>query len=157
MKSSMFIVKHEGLHHGPFLEIEAEIFVSKLEGDAVIVPLFVPVPAEEYRGPLKLQVMQDDAYRAHVDSFKIDTHHTLTGIMQEIWFARRDERVLTVREMLDLWRHLFRVSRAVESLMTYANLAVEKPGTESLEALRKAFWRNRDSDDVDPHYEDRFW
>lgn len=157
MQHAMFIVKHEDKYHGPFLEIEAEIFKSAREGDAEIFPLFVPVPAEEYRGPTKLQVLENDVYQAHVDSFKIDTRHTLAGIIQEIAFARRDERVLTVREMLDTWRYLFRVSRAVESLMTYANLAVENPGAESFAGLRKACWRNRNSDDFDPHYEDRFW
>lgn len=157
MKHTMFIVRHKGKYHGPFLEIEAEIFRSAREGGAEIIPLFVPVPSEEYRGPTKLEVLETDAYRAHVDSFKIDTQHTLAALIQEIAFARRDERVLTVREMLDNWRYLFRVSRAVESLMNYANLVVENPGAESLVALRKAFWRNRNSDDFDPHYEDRFW
>ena len=41
--------------------------------------------------------------------------------------------------------------------MTYANFTVENPSEESLVALRKAFWRNRDSEDFDPHYEHRFW
>lgn len=157
MQHSMFIVKHEDKCHGPFLEDEAESFRAGRGEDAEIVPLIVPAPPEEHVGPTRVHILEDDAYQAHIDSFKVDTKRTLAAVIQGIWFARRDERVLTAREMLDMWRSLFHVSRAVESLMTYANLAVENPGEESLIALRKAFWRNRDSDDFDPHYEHRFW
>lgn len=155
--SKMFIVRHAGQHHGPFLDGEAGLFASKLEGHSDIIPLLVPRLDDEKHGPMQLQLMEADAYRAHVDSVKIDTHHMLAGIIQECFFTRREERVFTVREICDLWSSLHRVSRAVESLMHYADQAVESPSAENLEALRKAVWRNRDSDDVDPHYQDRFW
>lgn len=157
MQHSMFIVMHENKCYGPFLEDEAEAFRAKRGGDAEIVPLIVPAPPEERVGPTQVQILEDDAYQAHIDSFKVDTKRILAAVIQQIWFARRDDRVLTAREMLDMWRSLFEVSRAVESLMTYAELTVENPSEESLIALRKAFWRNRDSDDFDPHYEHRFW
>lgn len=157
MQHTMFIVEHEGKSYGPFLQSEADAFRSARGDEAEIVPLIVPAPPGEYLGPTQVQILEDDAYQAHVDSFKIDTRCTLAGVIQTIWFARRDERVLTAREMLELWRLLFQVSRAVESLMTHANLAVENPNEESLSALRKAFWRNRDSDDFDADYEHRFW
>lgn len=157
MQHTMFIVEHEGKSYGPFLQSEADTFRSARGDEAEIVPLIVPAPPGEYLGPTQVQILEDDAYQAHVDSFKIDTRCTLAGVIQTIWFARRDERVLTAREMLELWRLLFQVSRAVESLMTHANLAVENPNEESLSALRKAFWRNRDSDDFDADYEHRFW
>lgn len=163
MQHSMFIVRHNDTYHGPFLDFEAEHFCAAREGNPEIIPLIVPVPVGEYRGPTRVQILDDDAYCAHVDSFKVDTQRTLAGVIQTIWFARRDERVLTAREMLDIWRQLFRVSRAVESLMSHARLVIERAGTgaavdaEGLASLRKAFWRNRDSEDMDAHYEHRFW
>jgi hypothetical protein len=153
---NLFIVKHDDRYHGPFLAWEAEGFASRLEGHSDVIPLSVPRLPDEIR-QMRLQVLDDDDYRVYVDSVKVDTHHMLAGIIQECFFTRREERVFTVREICDLWRALYRVSRAVESLMHYADQAVAVPSPENLEALRKAVWRNRDSDDVDPHYQDRFW
>ena len=157
MENMMFIVRHEGRYHGPFLDYEAGSFTSKLAGTPEVIPLHVPrLPNEKTRG-MKVQMLDNDKYRAHVDGFKVDTRHMLAGVIQSFFFARRDERVLTVREIKETWTDLFRVSRAVESLMHYAEQVVADPNPENLEALRKAFWRNRNSDDVDPHYADRFW
>lgn len=157
MKDEMFIVKHGETYHGPFVGSEAEYFVSTLSGAAEIVSLHVPRHADEFSGPITLRVLQEDAYRAHVDSFKVDSKIVLAAVIQSFMFARRDERVLTVREINDHWNALYRVSQAIESLMHYVEQVTADPGPESLEALRKAFWRNRDADDVDPHYADRFW
>ena len=157
MAHMMFIVKRGDRYHGPFLDYEACSFTSKLEGASEVIPLHVPRLPDENTGSMKLHILEDDEYRAHVDSFKVDTSHMLAGILQGYFFARREERVLTVREIKEDWEHLFRVSRAVESLMYYTEKTVANPSPDNLDALRKAFWRNRDSDDVDPHYEDRFW
>lgn len=153
----MFIVKHGDRYHGPFLDYEAGFFTSKLEGASEVIPLHAPRLPDETTGRMKLHILDDGKYRAHIDSFKVDTHHMLAGILQEFFFARREQRVLTVREIKQTWAHLFRVSCAVESLMHYAEKAVTDPSPDNLDALRKAFWRNRDADDFDPHYEDRFW
>lgn len=153
----MFIVKHGDRYHGPFLDYEADLFTSRLKGTSEVIPLHVPRLPGEGASVMTFEVLENDKYRAHVDSFKVDTRHVLAGIIQGFFFARRNERVLTVREIKETWSSLFRVSRTVESLMYYAEKVVADPNAENLEALRKAFWRNRDSDDVDPHYEDRFW
>lgn len=153
----MFIVRQGETYHGPFVGFEAEYFVSSLSGDADILPLHVPRGADEFSGQITLQILEDAAYRAHVDSFKVDTKIVLAAVIQSFMFARRDERVLTVREIIDDWNALYRVSQAIESLMHYAEQVTADPGPENLEALRKAFWRNRDADDFDPHYADRFW
>lgn len=157
MDHKLFIVRQEGQYYGPFLDGEAAQFASKLEGPSDVVPLVVPRLADEKRGPMELQMQERRARRARIDSVKVDTHHTLAGITQECFFARREERVFTVREIYELWDSILRVSRAVESLMLHADQAVESPSAENITALRKAVWRNRDSDDVDPHYQDRFW
>lgn len=157
MEHKMFVVMHGKNIHGPFLDYETATFMSTLEGDSTAVPLLVPRVKDETQGPTKVYLLEDEDYRAYVDSIKVDTRHMLAGIIQGFYFARRDERVLTVREINDTWKQLSRVGRAVESLMHYADRVVTDPSPENLEALRKAFWRNRDSDDVDPHYEDRFW
>lgn len=157
MQYKMVIVKHDNTYYGPFLDYEAETFTSKLEGESEVIPLIVPRRPEEVRGPMKVHLLTDHDYRVHVDGFKVDTHRMLAGVIQEFIFARRDERVLTIREINDAWSGLFRVHRAVESLMHYADRVIADPSAENLEALRKAFWRNRDADDVDPHYADRFW
>lgn len=157
MEHRMYVVMHDKKIHGPFLDYETASFMSTLEGESTAVPLLVPRMKDETRGPTKVYLLEDKDYRARMDSVKVDTSHMLAGIIQEFYFARRDERVLTVREINDTWEQLSRVGRAVESLMHYADRVVADPSPESLEALRKAFWRNRNSDDVDPHYEDRFW
>lgn len=157
MKDEMFIVKQGETYYGPFVGFEAEYFASSLSGDADIVPLQVPRRADEFSGPITVRVLSDAAYRAHVDSFKVDTKFVLAAVIQSFMFARRDERVLTVREIVDHWTVLYRVSQAIESLMHYVEQVIADPGPEELEALRKAFWRNRDADDVDPNYADRFW
>ena len=156
MNHMMFIVKHEDRYHGPFLGYEADSFASKLDGTAETIPLHVPRLADEHTGGMKLRVLENDKYRAYVDSFKVVTQLAIAGAIQSFFFTRREERVLTVREIKETWACLFRVSHAVESLMHYADKVVDDPSRENLDALRKAFWRNRNSDDVDPHYEDRF-
>lgn len=153
----MFIVKHDGICHGPFLDYEASSFSAQLEGASEVIPLHVPRLPGENPGCMQLRRMEDAEYRAYVDGFKVDTQHMLAGILQGFFFARREERVLTVREIKEDWGSLFRVSRAVESLMHHAEHVIADPSPENLEALRKALWRNRDSDDVDPHYECRLW
>lgn len=155
----MLIVKHEGKYYGPFLSYETASFASTLEGDAEVIPLRVPRLPEETRDrdPATIQVMRERKRRAHVDGFKVDTHHVLASIMQGFYFARRDDRVLTAREIREIWDLLYRVSAAVESLMHHADRVIVDPQRPNLDALRKAVWRNRDSDDVDPHYRDRFW
>jgi hypothetical protein len=155
--NQLFVVKHAGAYHGPFLSHETAAYISRLEGASEILALHVPRPRNESRGPTIVHFMEDDDYRAHVDSFKIDTRQMLVGILQELDRIRRDERVLTAREVVDVSRELFRVSRAIESLMHYVETVIAEPSKENLDALRKAFWRNRDSDDVDPHYDSRFW
>lgn len=157
MEHAMFIIKHRDQFYGPFRSFETTSFAAKLEGTPEIIPLLVPRVPDEVRGPLKFQILQDEEYRAHVDSVKVDTKHMLVAIIQDSCFARREERVFTAREIVDMWDNLLLVSRAIESLMHYAEMAISNPSAENLVALRKAFWRNRDSDDVDPHYEDRFW
>lgn len=113
--------------------------------------------SDEFAPGMKQSGLEDDAYRDYVDSFKVDTQHILAGIIQDLSLARREGRVLTVREINETWADLFRVSYAVESLMHYAEQLVAAPNSDNRQSLRRAFWRNRDSDDVDPHYEDRFW
>lgn len=153
----MFVVKHDGELHGPFLSHETATFTAQLEGESEILALHVPRPANEIRGPITVRLMEEVDYRAHVDSFKIDTLHMLAGILQEFDLARRDGRVLTAREVVGTSGELFCIRRAIESLMHYVENVVAEPSKDNVEALRKAFWRNRDSDDVDPNYESRFW
>lgn len=154
---AMFVVLHRGKCHGPFLEYEVGTFCSELAGDVEVMPLLAPREPDEHRGPVEVKILEEDDYRRQIDSVKIDTRVALVGISQEFHFARRDGRVLTAREIHRCWEYLGRAIRAVESLMHYAEQVVAEPTPENLDALRKAFWRNRDSDDVDPHYRDRFW
>jgi hypothetical protein len=157
MKRGMFIVKHGETYHGPFVDFEAEYFVSTLSGDAEILPLRVPRRPDEFDGKLTVRFEEDDAHRARVDSFKVDTRIVFAAVIQSFMFARRDERVLTVREIREDWEMLYQASQAFASLMHHAEQAIGDPTPDNLTALRKAFWRNRDSDDVDPHYWSRFW
>ncbi len=157
MEHSIFIVTHEGKFHGPFLRDEVGHFTSRLLGAFEIHPLLVPRLPDESRGPMQLRIMAEGDHRAFVDGFKIDTGSVLASITQEIHFARRDERVLTARELRGVHIALFEVAQALQSLMRCAEAVVADPNQDNVVALRKAFWRNRDSDDVDPHYKDRFW
>jgi hypothetical protein len=158
VEHAIFILKHGDSFYGPFIRHEADLFASKLGGAVEVYPLFVPrLPEEEAAGPMEYQMLSRDSYRAHIDGFKIDTSSVLAGITREFYFARRDQRVLTAREMRSIWDCLSRVGGAVESLIHYVDLVVADPIPENLAAMRKALWRNRDSDDVDPHYQDRFW
>lgn len=157
MNHQMFVVKHAGKYHGPFLSHETATFTSTLEGKSEVLALHVPHPTNENRGPVKVHFMEEEDYRAHVDGFKIDTRQMLLGILRMIDLVRREGRVLTAREVVDTSGELFRVGRAIESLMHYVERVIAEPSEENLEALRKAFWRNRDSDDVDQHYDSRFW
>lgn len=157
MKNSAFIVAHEGKFHGPFLRDEVGHFTSALPGAFEIYPLLVPPLPDENRGPMQLKFLAVGDHRAFVDNFKIDSGHVLANITQEIHFARRDERVLTARELRGIHAALFQVAQALQSLMRCAEAVVADPNQDNVVALKKAVWRNRDSDDVDPHYEDRFW
>jgi hypothetical protein len=157
MNHEMFIVKNGEKYHGPFRSYETSSFASQHEGEAEVIPLWVPSLPDEEQGDLKLEVLESEGYRVYADAFKVDTHHMLAGISQEFYFSRREQRVLTAGEMIVLSEDLFKVSRAVESLMHYVEKVIADPRVENLDALRKAFWRNRASDDVDPLYEDRSW
>ena len=157
MEHAIFVVAHEGKLHGPFLRDEVGHFTSTLPGSFEVHPLMVPRLPDEQPGPMLLQIMAEGDHRAFVDGFKLDTRHALAGIMQTIHFARRDDRVLTARELRDVQSDLFEVAQAFVSLMRCADAVVADPNRANVVALRKAFWRNRDSDDVDPHYKDRFW
>lgn len=157
MDKGMFIVRHGDTYYGPFLEYETGAFMETLNGEAEVASLVVPQQPDEKQGPWELRYMESASYQAFLDSFKVDTKHVIAGIIQEFYFARREQRVLTVREIRATWEDLFAVAHAVQSLMHYAENVIASPTPENVEALRKAFWRNRDSDDVDPHYADRFW
>ena len=154
----MFIVRHKDQYHGPFRDIEAERFAaSSGEGRAQVLPLIVPRTANEKRGPLRVWLMNEVESRTHIDTARIDSERTLAAILWEFHYARNEERVLTVEELLRLWKVLHKVGRALKSLMHYAQRVVEDPSPDHLVELRKAFWRNRDADDVDPDYFNRFW
>lgn len=153
----LFVVNHNGKCFGPFLDHEAGSFVATLEGDREIVPLLVPRLPEEHHGPAKVHFPTEDEYRARIDDAKTETCGTLASISQEFYFARRENRVLTVRQIHSCWKALGLAIRTVESLMHYSEQVIADPCPENLVALRKAFWRNRNADDVDPHYRDRFW
>lgn len=157
MEHSIFIVAHESNFHGPFLRDEVGRFASTLPGAFEIHPLMVPRLPEESRGPMQLQIMAEGDHHAFIDRFKLQTGHVLASITQDIHFARRDDRVLTAQELRGVQTALFEVAQAFQSLMRCAEAVVAEPNQDNVVALRKAFWRNRDSDDVDPHYKDRFW
>lgn len=157
LEKRLFVVRHGDRCYGPFRSYESQSFAATLPGAPDVWPLFSPPVPGEVQGPYKVRFLSDAAYREHVDRQKIDTSHVLIDVLQEFYFSRRDQRVFTAREMLSMWKALFTVSKAIESLMHFAELAINDPSSDHLEQLRKAFWRNRDSDDVDPHYHDRFW
>jgi hypothetical protein len=156
MEHKMFVVIHEGGCYGPFLDAEARMFSSPLKG-ARVVPLIVPSHPKETRNSAQAHPLREETFRARNDNVKIDTLMTLAGMAQEFFFARRENRVLTVGEINSLWDYIGRIHQAVESLMHYVELAVADPESQSINSLRKALWRNRDADDVDPNYRDRFW
>jgi len=157
MKHEMFIVRNEAKYHGPFRDFETSGFAAKLRGDVEVIPLWLPYIPDETPGPTKVDVLEAEDYRTHVDSFKADTRLMLAGITQDFYFARRERRVLTANELEVVWKDLYEVSRTVESLMHYVEVVIADPKPKYLEALRKAFWRNRNSDDFDAHYDDRSW
>ena len=157
MEHKMLIVVHADRYYGPFLDYETASFMSKLDGESKAIPLHVPRLDNKAQGTIEVHLVDDKDYRSQVDAFKVDTCHMLAGMTQEFYFARREERVFTAREIVDMWDDLFLVSRAVESLMHYVENVLSDPSSKNLESLRKAFWRNRDSDDVDAHYSERFW
>lgn len=157
MVDKVYVVAHESKYYGPFLRRDVDEFTSQLNGPAKVAPLVTPPLPDEECGPWRVQIMEHQDYLAFIDEFKTDTRHALASVIQRIHFARRDDRVLSVRELLDIATTLFKSSRAIESLMHHAEAIVENPTEENVVALRKALWRNRDSDDYDPHYADRFW
>lgn len=157
MEHAMFIVAHAGAYHGPFLRDEVGYFTSSLTGVFEVVPLIAPRSPKEPRGPMQLKVFAAGEHDAFVDGFKVDTSHVLAGTTQNIHFARREERVLTAQELVVMQGDLFAAAQAIQSLMRHAEAVIADPSPDNVVALRKAFWRNRGSDDVDPHYEDRFW
>lgn len=157
MDEGVFIVRCGGTSYGPFLAHETAAFAATLEGESEVLSLVVPRLPTEHQGPWTADLMDRATYQAYLDSFKTDTEHVLAGIIQEFYFARLHERVLTVHEIVEAWTDLFKVAHAVKSLMHYAETVMANPTPENLEALSKAFWRNRDSDDVDLHYAERFW
>lgn len=157
MEHSIFIVAHDGKFQGPFLREEIGHFTSTLSGTFEIYPLKAPRLPDESRMPMRLQIITEGDHRAFVDGFKVDTAHVLADITQEIYFARREERVLTARQLREIHFALFRAAQALQSLMHCAETVVADPNQDNVVALRRALWRNRDSDDVDPHCEDRFW
>ncbi|MCI1711234.1 MAG: hypothetical protein LKM39_13640 [Chiayiivirga sp.] len=152
----MFIVIHEARCYGPFRDGETKHFASTREG-AQVMPLIVPRHPKDPQGRVQLTFVEDTAYRAKNDQIKVDSLLTLAANMQEFFLARREGRVLTVAEIHGLWKDLGSIHSAIESLMHYAEQVVVDPSEESVTALRKALWRNRDADDFDPHYRDRFW
>lgn len=153
----MFIVKCGDTYFGPFLEHEAIHFRSEQASPSEILPLHLPNATNAEDPPMTVALLSDTDYRARSDSSKIDTLHAFAFISWECHFAKRDRRVFTATEISQLWETIVQTSRAVESLMYYAEKAIENPSQEAMVALRKAVWRNRDSDDIDPHYRDRFW
>lgn len=155
---TFFIVKHDDQYYGPFLDTEACEFMTRFDARrATVLPLSVPRSPSETRGPLKVTVMNDVQTRSHEDGVKIDTRVALSGLLWAIFNARDEERVLTVDELLETWGQLFDVSQAIRSLMHHIEQVIDDPTPRRLGELRKAFWRNRGSDDVDPSYRDRFW
>lgn len=157
MTPGMFIVKNDAKCYGPFMDREARGFASKLHGEVEVIPLLLPDVVHEGTGSDGLQVLKKKGHRAYLDSGKIDTLHRLGGMTQDFYLTRREQRVLTARELDALWNDILEISRSVGSLMDYVEMVITDPSPENLVAMRKAFWRNRDSDDVDPHYRDRFW
>lgn len=46
MTHHMFIVKHDGKHHGPFNDHELGAFTSRLHGEVEVIPLWLPPVAD---------------------------------------------------------------------------------------------------------------
>ena len=157
MESRMVVVRHADQYFGPFRPEEAAVFAATLTGPSDVLPLTAPPVPGEATGPLTLRPLDAATFASLRDDVKIDTGPVLANVLQGFYFARRDSRVLTAHELLDLWKSLFAISQAVASLMHHADAAIYDPSAAPMEALRKAVWRNRDADDVDPHYRDRFW
>lgn len=156
--SGFFVVKHKGTYLGPFLDNEVGFFTSTLApGSFEICPLIAPKSERERLGSAQAKSDMSLTHRERADVAKIDSELALAGVMQAFLFAREAQRVLVASEIVQIWSLLFDVSKVLNSLMHYAEVAVADPRPEQLTALRKALWRNRGCDDVDPHYGDRFW
>lgn len=157
MKQQMVIVEHEGRHYGPFLGYEAQQFILALGDTPKIHMLTTCWEGQELNSPVQLKVLADDDYQGQLAVTKVDTLQLLASCSWECHFAQRDGRVFTAREIGELWENVNAISHAVASLMHNVEKVIEDPSGENLVALRKALWRNRDADDVDPHYRDRSW
>lgn len=157
MKHQMVIIEHEEHHYGPFLDYEAQQFVSALGGTAKIHMLTASWEGQKSNSPVQFKVLADDDYQGKLAVTKVDTLQLLASCSWECHFAQRDGRVFTAREICELWENVNAISHAVASLMHNAEKVIEDPSGENLVTLRKALWRNRDADDVDPHYRDRSW
>lgn len=158
MEHQMFIVKYGDEHFGPFTPRELGTFLESRKSEPMRpYPLLVPSAPGESKGPLRLCLISDEEAAHRRDAVRIDSVMTLKAIMWELQAVRQQRRVLTVAEILALWDRLFQLCRAMESLIFHTEAAVADPRVEHLVALRRALWRNRDADDVDEHYYDRFW
>ena len=157
MGAGMFIVKANGVFHGPFLKDSAEHFAETAGSGAEIHPLRMPQSATEQDETPIVRLVSNEDYRAAIDAVRAETLEIIAGVTQRVYFAGRAGRVLTSDELRVLSRALSDAHRSIESLMHYAELAADAPTPENLVALRKAFWRNRGRADFDPHYADSRW
>ena len=155
MGAGMYIVKVDDAYHGPFLKEWAVSFAEKASSGAMVLPLFVPRPLGEKPHGITVKIVDDAEYRARNDRVKTETLEVVAGVTQKIFFARREERVLTADELQWICDDLGRAHSAIESLMQHVESTIEDPSPERLVALRRALWRNRGSDDFDPHHSQR--
>lgn len=157
MGFGMFVVKVGDLFHGPFLRDSADHFAESAGVEAEVHALRVPIGlASESERPT-VRLVEDEEYRVAHDAVTAESLRIVAGVTQSVFFAFRAGRVLTRDELDIASRGLGVAYCAIESLMHYAQLAADSPTPEHLAALRKAFWRNRGCEDVDPHYADRSW
>jgi hypothetical protein len=153
----MFIVRTNGIFHGPFLRDYAEHFAETAGDGAEIYPLLLQQSSKEQNEKPTFTLLADEDYRAAQDAVQAETLEIIAGVTQRVFFALRAGRVLTSDELCDISDDLGDAHSAVESLMHYAEVAADAPTPENLAALRKAFWRNRGRTDFDPHYADSNW
>lgn len=157
MNIGMYIVKANGAYYGPFLKEWAESFAAKAGDRSEVLPLRSPKTARETNTSAEVKLLDDSEYRSRVDVAKAETLAIIAGATQKVFLARQAERVLMADELQSISDDLGKAHSAVESLMHYVEAVIEHPSAERIEALRKAFWRNRGSWDFDPHYSQRNW